>query len=192
MNLSTWSFTSSEKQSAKHPVKKIISILTMLIIMFTGISSFAQTTYNWTAAGSASWAAAGSWTPARNTPAADDILIFSAGGTVTATAVPTQTIGQLSVSGSTIVNLQSAAALTTLSIAGNTGVDLSVASGSQLNYNGTTNLIISVLTGATGSISGSMTTSSSVASTAHQLLAADASGITFNSGATFLQSTNST
>ena len=192
MNFSTLSLPVVKKLTRKSAIKICTVFFITCVLMLSGLYGVAQATYNWAAAGSASWANSASWTPARITPAANDILIFSTGGTVTATAIPTQTIGQLSVSGNTIVNLQSAAAATTLSISGGTGTDLSLASGSQLNISGSTVLIISVLTGATGSITGNMTFSSSVASTVNQLVAADASGITFNSGAIFTQSTNST
>ena len=62
-----------------------------------------------------------------------DLIAFSNGGTPTVTGVPTtETIGGLSVSGSTVVTFANAAP-TTLTIAnGVSGADLSVASGSQL------------------------------------------------------------
>lgn len=40
----------------------------------------AQQTYTWSAGFGVDFAAPGSWTPARNTPAPDDILVFPAGG----------------------------------------------------------------------------------------------------------------
>jgi len=49
---------------------------------------------------------AANWTPARNTAAPDDILIFDNGASIAVTDVPTQTIGQLLVSGNSIVTLQ--------------------------------------------------------------------------------------
>ena len=154
-----------------------------------GSSVSAQTTYTWNQSGTAAWTTSTNWTPTRTTPAVDDVLVFNNAATTTVTAVPTQTIGQLSVSGNTIVNLQAAAAATILTIAGGTGTDLSVASGSQLNVNVATNtLAITVGTGATGSISGAMTYTLA----AHTLIAADASGITFNSGASFTQGTGNT
>jgi hypothetical protein len=149
----------------------------------------AQTTYTWNQTGTAAWTTSTNWTPTRTTPAANDVLVFNNGATTTPTALPSQTIGQLSVSGNTIVNLQAAAAGTLLTITGGTGTDLSVASGSQLNSNVATNtLAITVGAGATGSISGSMTYTLA----AHSLIAVDASGITFNSGASFTQGTGNT
>jgi len=144
----------------------------------------AQTTYTWNQTGTAAWTTPTNWSPTRVTPAADDVLVFNNGATTTATAVPAQTIGQLSVSGNTNVTLQ-AGATATLTIAGGAGTDLSVAAGSQLNVNTVTALTINLATGATGSISGAMTYSAG----AHRLTAVDASGITFNSGSTFTEGT---
>ena len=151
----------------------------------------AGTTYTWTPIITADYQIAANWSPLRTVPAPTDILVFNNGANTTVTNVPTtQTIAQLSVSGNTTVNLQAAAAAT-LTIGGDTGTDLSVASGSQLNCNTTNAITIAVATGATGSISGSMTFSAG-SSAVHQLTAVDASGITFNSGSTFTQGTNST
>jgi CSLREA domain-containing protein len=176
-------------------MKRFSTLLTALIVLgalasvFLYVRARAASTYTWNQTGTASWATAGNWTPTRTTPAADDILVFNNGATTTVTSIPTQTIGQLSVSSNTTVNLQAAAAGTTLTIAGGTGTDLSVASGSQLNVNVATNTLkILVGAGATGSVSGSMTCTNA----AHTLDASDASGITFNSGATFTQGTGCT
>ncbi len=153
------------------------------LVMF-GSTASAQTTYTWNQTGTAAWTTSTNWTPTRTTPAADDVLVFNNGATTIATGVPAQTIGQLSVSANTNVTLQ-AGATATLTIAGGTGTDLSVAAGSQLNVNTATALTINLATGATGSISGAMTYSAG----AHRLTAVDASGITFNSGATFTAGT---
>src|SRR5438094_8884113 len=100
-----------------------------------GPSVFAQTTYTWNQAAGGSWATSTNWTPTRTTPASNDVLVFNNGTTQTVTNVPTQTIGQLSVSGNTAITL-SATATVTLTIGGGAGTDLSVASGSQLNTSG--------------------------------------------------------
>ena len=166
-------------------MKKIGLILaTMFCLALFTNSVSAQTTYTWNQTGTAAWTTDTNWTPTRTTPANDDVLVFNNGATTTVTAVPTQTIGQLSVSGNTSVTLQAAAAVT-LTIAGGTGTDLSVAAGSTLSCNVANGITISVATGATGSIGGSV----SLSNAAHRLLAADASGITFNSGSTFTEGT---
>jgi len=137
-------------------------------------------TYTWAGADNASWAVSTNWSPTRTAPANNDILQFNDGSTKTLTSVPAQTIGNLLVTGNTNVTLQTGSA-NTLTISNGTGVDLEVAAGSQLNVSGATALSIALSTGATASVSGAMT----FAGGAHKLLAADASGITFNNGAVF-------
>ena len=162
----------------------VLSLVVLLSLTLLSVSASAQTTYTWNQTGSASWATAANWTPTRTTPATNDVLVFNNAATTTATNVPTQTIGQLSVSGNTNVTLQAAAAVA-VTIAGGTGIDLSVASGSQLNSSGGSAVTLGVGTGATGSISGAMT----LAGAAHRLTSVDASGITFQNGSTFTAGT---
>jgi len=138
-------------------------------------------TYTWTGVTSTDWQVSSNWSPTRTTSFPNDILQFNNGGSVVATNLPTQTIAQLLISNSTAVEFQSAATAT-LTINGDAGIDLSVAAGSSLNIIQATNIITLALnTGATGSISGSMTYNTA----AHKLTAVDASAITFQNGATF-------
>jgi hypothetical protein len=137
-----------------------VSLILAIVLSFMSLMQPVQavgTTYTWIATGTASWITSTNWSPTRTTPAATDILQFNGGGTVTVTGVPIETDAQLLVSNSTIVNLQAGAANNTLTIAGDTGTDLNVASGSSLNMNGANVLTILVGSGATGSITGSMT-----------------------------------
>jgi hypothetical protein len=147
----------------------------------------AGTIYTWNQTDTEAWTTATNWTPIRTTPETTDILQFNGGGIVTVTGVPSQTIGQLLISNNTTANLQ-ADATNTLTIAGDTGTDLDVSSGSALNLNGTNALTILVGTDATGSVSGSMTCTAGP----HRLNASDARGITFNSGAVLTQGTGCT
>jgi hypothetical protein len=170
-------------------------IYVLFLIISGSTSVWGQTTYVWNQTGTASWALPTNWTPTRTTPAPDDILQFNNGATTNVTNVPTQTIGSLQVSAATIVTLTTSGVIATLSISGVPGTDLTVASGCQLNVAQITNnnaFVISVSTGATGSISGTMDFSSATPATVSQLTAADASGITFNSGSIFTQNTNNT
>ncbi len=175
----------------------LATALTLVALLTFGANAWAQVTYTWNGGGG-SWATAANWTPTRSAPAANDVLQFTDGGTYTVTNVPTQTIGQLFVSNNTKVTLDDNLAATgtaTVSIGGGTGVDLSVASGSQLNVRPSgvtlTPIVISILTGATGSISGNMTFTAA-AVCASQLLAADIGSLTINSGVTITQGQNST
>ena len=64
-------------------------------------------TYTWIpASGSADWTVATNWTPSRVSPFSSDILLFNNAGTSTAFNVPTQTVGQISVTNGTNISLQ--------------------------------------------------------------------------------------
>jgi hypothetical protein len=178
--------------------KTILRRLSTLVALCVGVGVLtsiwlyqpvkAASTYTWNQTGTASWATATNWTPTRTTPAVDDVLVFNNGATTTVTNVPTQTIGHLSVSGNTTVNLQAAAAAT-LTIAGGGGTDLDVQAGSALNCNTTNAITIAIGSGVTGSVSGSMTFSAVGVATAHRLTAVDASSLTFNNGSLFTAGT---
>lgn len=143
-------------------------------------------TYTWVGLDNASWSTATNWSPTRTSPATTDIMQFSAGTTRTVTGVANETIGKLIVSNNSVITLQASAATQTLTIAGGSGDDLSLTAGSQLNVSGGNALTIALATGATGSISGAMT----FAGGAHKLTAADASGLSFESGAIFTTGTS--
>ncbi len=121
--------------------------------------------------------------PERTNPASTDILVFNLGGTTTVTNVPTQTIGQIVVSGNTTVNFRSTTPAT-LTILGDSNDDLSIAAGSALNFDGNNALTADIAAGATGIILGSVNFSSTTSS-AHRLTAVDANAITFGNGAVF-------
>ncbi|CAN5365612.1 hypothetical protein BH10ACI3_BH10ACI3_21210 [soil metagenome] len=139
--------------------------------------------YTWQQPTTGDWQSPLSWSPARTTPAANDVLIFNAGGTPTVVNVPTQTIGQLIVSGNTAVNLQSASDIV-LTIAGGNGDDLVIPFNSALNFNGANSIVTALATGSTGAIEGAMTFSSS-GTTAHRLTAVDVGAITLKGSAVF-------
>ncbi|PKL83211.1 MAG: hypothetical protein CVV24_06050, partial [Ignavibacteriae bacterium HGW-Ignavibacteriae-3] len=153
----------------------------------TGSQTTSTLTYVWNTAGTGSYSTSTNWTPTRSTTSTSDILEFSGGGTVTVTNVPSESIAQLKISGNTTVSLQ-ASASNTLTIAGGAGADLEVLSGSALNINGSNVLTITLSSGTTGSIGGTM----SFTSAAHKLNASDASAITFNNGSTLTQGTGCT
>ncbi|TWH99435.1 hypothetical protein IQ05_03063 [Flavobacterium tiangeerense] len=181
--------------------KTLLNNVLFVLLTFLGLSLSsslnAQTTYTWNQTGSASFGLAANWSPSRDTPAANDILVFNNGATTTVTDVPTQTIVGLTVAANTNVTLNtSATPAKILTITnGLSGADFSVESGSQLNVaitGGAFPLTIAIGTGATGIVAGSMTFSSATANTINTITAADASGLTFTNGATLTQSTNST
>ncbi len=143
-------------------------------------------TYTWNGLGG-DWQTAANWTPARSTLLSSDILQFNDGGTYTVTNVPTQTVGQLTVSNSTAVTLQSSAT-STLTISGGTGTDLTVPAGSQFNISGSSVLTVAIGAAANASIDGTMTLSGA----AHRITSGAASAVTFNNGSTLTQGTGCT
>ncbi|HAL65438.1 MAG TPA: hypothetical protein DCP10_07735, partial [Bacteroidales bacterium] len=100
------------------------------------------TTYTWIGSDGASWQVATNWDPNRTTPQNTDILVFNS-GTKTVTAVPTQTIGQLKVTDGAKITLQASGG-NTLTINGDVGDDLYVASGCELNISASNILTISL------------------------------------------------
>lgn len=151
-------------------------------------------TYTWTGAVDNNWTTATNWSPTRSTPAINDILQFSNGGTYTLINVPIQTISQLIISNNTVVTLQSAGPVT-LSIRGDDETDLDVQSGSGINLGATlaaNAITIALNTGVTGSVAGTMNFNGDVASVAHSITAVDAGAITFQSGSTFTAGVNFT
>jgi hypothetical protein len=169
-----------------------LTVWGLVLLLFSSYTAFSQTTYFWNQTGTGDWAVASNWTPARTTAAANDILNFNGGGTITVTNMPTQTIGQLNVLNNSIVNLKAGAMGTVLTVNGGSGTsgdDFSITAGSQLNFNdnvNTTTLFIAA--GATASISGNLIFSW----VPHRMDAADAGAITFNAGSMGYQFTGCT
>jgi hypothetical protein len=109
------------------------ALLTFIFII-SGLWGISQTTYTWDGSSSTNWQTAANWTPDRNTPATNDILVFGGTGNKTITNVPSQTIGRLTITGTTNVTLQGAGGPPqTLTIGGLTGDDLVVETGRTLN-----------------------------------------------------------
>ncbi len=150
-------------------------------------------TYTWNGA-TTDYQVPTNWTPARNCPKVNDILVFDASSPTPSnvTNVPTQTIGKLLISGSRVVSFKDnvADALTnTITIGGGTGDDFVVQAGSTFNFDvlsttGANALVVSLLTGTKGDISGTVNFANTFSGTqrAHQLLAIDASAIVVKSG----------
>ncbi len=152
------------------------------------VSTIGAGVYVWAGGATGDWTVSTSWTPERTSPASTDVLQFNGGGSVTATNVPGQTIARLLLSGNTTVSLRAAAGDPVLALQGAAGSDLDVPSGCALNVDGSQPLAISLSSGATGSIGGSMTFSNS----AQRLDAADAGTIVFLGGARFTQAAGCT
>ncbi len=150
-------------------------------------------TYTWNGNVNTDFQLANNWTPKRQCVNASDKLVFNSTSPVSSvlTNVPGQTIGQLTVTNNrslTIKDTDADGVVSTLTIAGATGTDLLVDAGSFLNFDVNTAaagdaLVINLGSGATGSISGTLSFNSTPGGTKpHRLLAADALAITVNSG----------
>jgi hypothetical protein len=138
----------------------------------------APTPYAWTGATDNNWTVASNWSPARTSPAINDILQFNNGNTYTVTNVPTQTLAQLLVSAGSKITLQSSSSAI-LTVAGTTDDDFTVmGSSSELNVSGTNTLSLSINAGANGLVNGSMTFSGA----AHLLKATDVSSLIISNG----------
>lgn len=135
--------------------------------------------YNWIGPNNSSWTSSTNWNPVRTSPMATDILQFNDGSTKTITDVPTQTVGKIAVSNNTKITLQSSAPATLTVSGGDTNFEIDA--GSELNVSGTNAIIISLATGAYGSIQGSMTFSGG----AHRLISSGAGSIVFKSASVF-------
>jgi hypothetical protein len=163
-------------------------ILVLVFLLFMSVMSFSQTSYTWNIT-SGNWSNAASWLPNRTSPAANDILIFNGNANVVVDISTSQNIGQLQINGNagTSVIFQTSANIT-LNI-GATGISnpaLTLASGNTLTLQSTVNsvgMIINVISGYTGSISGAIVLGAGTSATQkHVLSAADANGLTFNNG----------
>ncbi len=158
-------------------------------------TAWGQTTYTWNQNSAAAFGTAANWTPTRTSPATNDVLVIDGNVTpmATITGLASQTIGQLTVINNAYATL-TATSPATLTISGGPGTDFLIGAGSTLVDSASSVITISLPTTTTGIDSGTYRSRSTAggAATAHQLIAADASAMTFVSGSICVQDTNST
>jgi len=141
-------------------------------------ANFGQHVYTWNQTGTATWTTATNWTPTRSAPATNDLLIFDNGAaSAIVTGIPSQTVGQIQVSGNTNVTFQTAAP-NTVTLSGGSGADLTVATGSTLQLTGTQPLTLLLGAGATGQVDGATV----LAGGAHRLNATDPGSLAYRNG----------
>jgi len=133
-------------------------IIFFLSFIFASSLIHSQTTYTWNVNGAGAWTNAINWTPNRNVPAANDILVVDGSvtpgpGPITLSNVPTQTIGQFNLLNNVYVTLNSTAQ-TAITISGLTGEDFTVPSGCTLVLSGNTQISIELSATSTGLIGG--------------------------------------
>lgn len=145
---------------------------------------FAQQTYVWNVS-SGSWTNSSNWTPARSTPAVNDILEFSANATVTDMPAM-ESIGKLWLYNNAVVNLSTTvASVITIGHATVTAPHFAVEAGAALNVSSNNAIEFHIETDFSGEVSGSI----DFYDGAHRLMAVSVSSLLFKSGATFTANT---
>ncbi|PYM07435.1 MAG: hypothetical protein DMD82_05400, partial [Candidatus Rokuibacteriota bacterium] len=144
--------------------------------------AFGQNTYTWKVA-SGSWTTSSNWSPKRNSPASNDVLVID--GTVTPIAtltnVPIQTIGRLRVINNAQTTLQAQSTGGAITIGGSTSPALDITAGSTLTINDNKVITIALTGSATSTVAGGIF----LGLAAHRLTAANANQLTFASGGSF-------
>jgi hypothetical protein len=166
-----------------------LSVILPVTIFCLSISVNAQTTYTWNG-GTTSWNTPANWTPARTTPASNDILVINASNTIVLDFTSPETIGQLKITGASSAVIFQTGATRVLNIGASVaGDDFTISTGSSLTVQSIVNTIgltIAMVTGNTASISGAINFGSGASTAqAHRLTTADAAGISFESGSSF-------
>ncbi|MDT7541848.1 MAG: hypothetical protein QOE33_1752 [Acidobacteriota bacterium] len=177
----------------RHALKRFSTVLAafavvgVLAAVFFYVNARAASTYTYSpgAVNPTDFTLATNWSPARTTPATDDVLIINGTNTPapTITNVPTQTIGQLSIINGANPTI-SASAAATLTLTGGAGTDFNIDPTSFLIVSGANAITINLSSAATGSVLGQMT----VTGGAHVLKGNAASAITFQNGSVFTTS----
>lgn len=138
------------------------------------------------------WQSANAWTPWGGPPSANDVVIFSKGGSVTPLNIPTQSVKRIVIRNNTTVNINTSSlsgGSRTLTLSGSAEDDLVIEAGSSLNITSTGNTLALVLgSGATANIAGALNFSGKN----HSLSAPAASAINFVSGGSFTGGTGLT
>lgn len=150
------------------------------------------TVYTWNNTAGGLWTTPGNWTPTRSTPASSDVLIFDGSvtpGTITVTAVPTQTVAQLQVINGVDVSLQAGATATILTTgfaANSNALTVDAASALRLTSTNTFTLAFPALSTLSTSLAGVMSINASNTLNFTNLLAANntISGAITNNGGT--------
>jgi len=171
--------------SNPNPVSMLLLRVVSCGICLTLCGTVMAASYTWSGAASTDYQTSTNWTPERTTPASDDVLQFSSGGSITVTNLATQTVGELHVTNSTYITLSASSSAKTLTINGSaSSPDFEIASGSTLKLTGTIQVTINIASGATGDIYGDVIFNSTANSILHRITGNAAGAINFYSGAT--------
>lgn len=203
----TFIINSNNKITAKVPVNAVTGKITVRNVSGSATSSEVFTfldTYTWNTS-NGSWSDPNSWTPARNTPAITDVLVFDGsvlGKTIPITAAlnftSPQTISQIRVINEANVTFTLIEDKTLYIGANAAGADFSVVANTKLTVTNSVagaDLTIELKQGETGNVVGGITfTGTGTGSTDHRLVVNNGttkiSGLTFASGGTFTAGAN--
>lgn len=170
-------------------------IAAAVLLMASAVGVQAAATYTWDQSTSTDYQVATNWTPDRNTPAIDDILVID--GSVVAgnellTNVATETIGQLLLTNGAQASLEASTSAKTITINGDTGTDLSVPAGCTLRLRGSIGITIDLAAAATGVVGGDVVFNATAASILHRIRGNAVDALIFQSGATCAMAPTST
>ncbi len=145
---------------------------------------FAQQTYTWnTYAGS--WTDPANWSPQRNAPASDDILVFSANAEIT-NMPSAENIGKLWISNNAKLSISSASTgLMTIGHPALSAPHFLIEAGAALELTGNNAIQINIDENFSGEVSGSI----DFFDGAHRLTAVSAGGLHFKNGSVFTANT---
>ena len=143
-----------------------------LFVALLTMSASAQTTYTWNQTGTADFGTASNWTPARTTPATNDVLIFDGGTTpsTVVTGVITQTVGELIIQNNANVTLVASSAAT-VTVSSTFGAAFQIGPGSSLIDSTNSAITITLPTGVSGQVDGTFRVRGATAATANKLTA---------------------
>ncbi len=115
--------------------------------------------YTWNKTRSSAFGTASNWTPARTVPDPTDILVFDNGVSDTATGVPTQSVGRISIANSTQAHLRASSGTSAFTVnsngtVGGSGID--IAAGSALILDGANSFPLTFGAGSVPNIAGTL------------------------------------
>jgi hypothetical protein len=120
--------------------------------------------YVWNGSSSSDWQTAANWTPTRTSPNSNDMLTFSGSGSnKSITNVPTQTVGNILVTGSSVYSFTPSSSGNTLVLSKTTGYAAQIDNGSTLTLGPGANVLnATVSTGGTAQIGGQVNLNNSI------------------------------
>jgi hypothetical protein len=139
-------------------------LLTSSLLLCFPFFGWAQTTYTWNGSAGTNWTNKNNWTPARNTPATTDLLIFPGGASNPAiVSVPTETDASILVTSNGSYTFTPGASGNTLTVTKTASNAFQIDNGSSLVLGAASNVLnLTLPSGGTAQIGGVLTLTSSV------------------------------